>query len=192
MSSGTETNWLCFRPCKEAEGPGDPKERGSEMVCIDAETGEEIWRLNYYGTVWGGKPVIGDSIIACLNSYDSRVYAIGKGPSATTVSASPEIATHGSKVLVKGTVTDISPGTDDVAIKKRFPNGVPAVADESMSAWMEYVYMQFSCPANVKGVEVIIEVLDPDGQKKRSQKVRKGAEIISVNRQGRLFIQGGR
>lgn len=143
--------------------PGDPKERGSEMVCIDAETGEEIWRLNYYGTVWGGKPVIGDSIIACLNSYDSRVYAIGKGPSATTVSASPEIATHGSKVLLKGTVIDISPGTDDVAIKKRFPNGVPAVADESMSAWMEYVYMQFSCPANVKGVEVIIEVLDPNG-----------------------------
>jgi len=142
--------------------PGDPKERGSQMVCIDAETGEELWKLNYYGTVWGGKPVIGDSIIACLNSYDSRVYAIGKGPSATTVSASPEISVHGSKVLVKGMVTDISPGTDDVALKKRFPNGVPAVADESMSAWMEYVYMQFPCPANVTGVEVIIEVLDPN------------------------------
>ena len=143
--------------------PGDPKERGSQMVCINAETGEEVWRLNYYGTVWGGKPVIGDSIIACLNSYDSRVYAIGKGPSATTVTASPEISVHGSKILVKGMVTDISPGTKDAALSARFPHGVPAVSDESMSAWMEFVYMQFPCPTNVTGVEVIIEVLDPNG-----------------------------
>ncbi|MEM2108676.1 MAG: PQQ-binding-like beta-propeller repeat protein, partial [Candidatus Bathyarchaeia archaeon] len=143
--------------------PGDPKERGSQMVCLDAETGEEIWRLNYYGTVWGGKPVIGDSIIACLNSYDSRIYAIGKGPSATTLAASPEISMHGGKVLLKGMVTDISPGTDDIAIQKRFPGGVPVVADECMSAWMEYVYMQFPRPADVKGVEVVISVLDPNG-----------------------------
>ncbi|MCX8154183.1 MAG: carboxypeptidase-like regulatory domain-containing protein, partial [Candidatus Bathyarchaeota archaeon] len=41
--------------------------------------------------------------------------------------------------------------------------GVPAVSDESMGAWMEYVYMQKPRPATVKGVEVIIEVLDPNG-----------------------------
>jgi hypothetical protein len=59
-------------------------------------------------------------------------------------------------------VTDISPGTKSPALTMRFPNGVPAVADESMSDWMLYVYKQFPCPANVKGVEVIIEVLDPN------------------------------
>jgi hypothetical protein len=97
-----------------------------------------------------------------MDTYDQRIYAIGKGPSATSVVASPDIATQGSKVLVKGMVTDISPGTQDSAIKLRFPNGVPAVADESMSDWMLYVYKQFPCPANVKGVEVIVEVLDPN------------------------------
>ena len=69
---------------------------------------------------------------------------------------------HGNSVLVEGMVTDISPGTDDVALKKRFPNGVPAVADENMSDWMLYVYKQFPRPADVKGVEVVVEVLDPN------------------------------
>ena len=44
----------------------------------------------------------------------------------------------------------------------RFPNGVPAVSDESMSEWMKYVYMQFPRPANVTGVEVVLSVLDPN------------------------------
>jgi hypothetical protein len=59
-------------------------------------------------------------------------------------------------------VTDISPGTNVYARTARFPNGVPAVADESMSDWMLYVYKQFPCPANVTGVEVVVEVLDPN------------------------------
>ncbi|MEM2108003.1 MAG: hypothetical protein QXL10_01805, partial [Candidatus Bathyarchaeia archaeon] len=92
-----------------------------------------------------------------------RIYAIGKGPSATTVTA-PDIGVSlGKSVLIRGMVTDVSPGTKSAALQLRFPNGVPAVADESMSDWMLYVYKQFPCPANVKGVEVTIEVLDPNG-----------------------------
>ncbi|MCX8152966.1 MAG: hypothetical protein N3E52_00865, partial [Candidatus Bathyarchaeota archaeon] len=142
-----------------------PLPRGAPFVCLDAETGDVIWRVNgmFRGTRWGGNAVIGDSIIATMDTYDQRIYAIGKGPSKTTVTASPKVSTHGSKILVEGTVTDISPGTDDIVLRKRFPNGVPAVADESMSEWMLYVYKQFECPANVKGVEVVIEVLDPNG-----------------------------
>jgi len=92
-----------------------------------------------------------------------QVYCIGKGPSATTVTASPKISVHGSKVLVEGTVVDISAGTRQDEQAARFPNGVPAVSDESMGAWMEYVYMQKPRPADVKGVDVIVEVLDPNG-----------------------------
>lgn len=60
-------------------------------------------------------------------------------------------------------VIDIAAGTKQAEQAARFPNGVPAVADEFMGKWMEYVYMQKPPPADVKGVEVIAEVLDPNG-----------------------------
>jgi hypothetical protein len=116
----------------------------------------------YRQTAWGGLAIIADSIIATMDTFDQRMYAVGKGPSATTVTASPEVSVHGSSVLVKGLVTDISPGTKDEALTTRFPNGVPAVSDDSMSDWMLYVYKQFSRPTNAAGVEVVVEVLDPN------------------------------
>jgi hypothetical protein len=144
--------------------PIDPKPRGAPFVCLDVETGEEIWRANglFHQTDWGGRATIGDSIIAAYDSYDQRIYAIGKGPSATTVTASPKVSVHGSNVLVEGRVADISPGTEDYTLRARFPDGVPAVADESMSEWMLYVYKQFPRPADVTGVEVVVSVLDPN------------------------------
>jgi len=142
-----------------------PLPRGAPFICLNITTGEEIWRADglFRQTYWGARAIIGDSTIVTMDTYDLRVYAIGKGPTATTVSAPDTSIEFGESVLVKGTVTDISPGTQDTAIKLRFPNGVPAVADESMSDWMLYVYKQFEKPADVKGVEVIIEVLDPNG-----------------------------
>ena len=111
----------------------------------------------------GGHVIIGDNIMAGLNAYDGRIYSIGKGPSSTTISASPKISVEGDKVLVEGTVADISPGTKAYALTARFPNGVPAVSDDNMTAWMEYVYMQYPRPTDVKGVEVTISVFDPNG-----------------------------
>jgi hypothetical protein len=142
----------------------DPRPRGAPAICLDAETGEVIWRIAgaFRTTRWGGQPIIGDSTIAIFDTYDNRIYAVGKGPSATAVSASPKISVHGSNVLVEGTVTDISPGTEDYALRARFPNGVPAVADESMSDWMLYVYKQFPRPADALGIEVVVSVLDPN------------------------------
>jgi hypothetical protein len=107
-------------------------------------------------------PLIGDSIIATLDSHDNRIYAIGKGPTATVVSASPKTSVQGDSVLVEGRVTDISPGTEEYALTARFPDGVPAVSDASMSEWMRYVYNQFPRPTNATGVEVVISVLDPN------------------------------
>jgi hypothetical protein len=142
-----------------------PIPRGGPLICLNVTSGEEIWRVNgmYRATRWGGNAVMGDSIIATMDTYDQRIYAIGKGPSATTVTASPKVTVHGSSVLVEGTVTDISPGTEEYALTARFPHGVPAVSDESMSDWMLYVYKQFARPADAVGVPVSIDVIDANG-----------------------------
>ena len=66
----------------------NPLPRGAPQICINATDGTEIWRVNgmFRDTRWGGNGVIGDSIIGTMDTYDQRVYAIGKGPSQTTVS----------------------------------------------------------------------------------------------------------
>jgi hypothetical protein len=142
--------------------PVDPKPRGGPMICVDAETGEELWRLDGMWFYYRANPTMGDSVISILNSYDNRIYTIGKGPSAMTTSIQNDVTTHGNKVLVTGKVTDVSPGTRDSALSMRFPSGVPAVADESMNEWMQYVYMQLPRPTDVVGVEVVVSVLDPN------------------------------
>jgi hypothetical protein len=65
--------------------------------------------------------------------------------------------------VIKGIVTDISPGTKEYALTSRFPNGVPAVSNDSMSDWMLYVYKQFARPSNAKGVPVTLSVVDANG-----------------------------
>jgi hypothetical protein len=145
--------------------PVDPLPRGSPFVAVDCETGEEVFRADgmYRQTDWGGRAVIGDSIIATMDTYDLQVYGIGKGPSATTVEAPDASQPFGTPILVKGMVTDVSPGTEEYALTARFPNGVPAVCDANMTDWMLYVYKQFARPADVIGVEVTLTVLDPNG-----------------------------
>jgi hypothetical protein len=143
----------------------DPRPRGAPFICLDAETGEEIWKVDgmFRQTRWGGRAIIGDSIIATMDTYDQRIYAIGKGPSATTVEAPMTGIAAGNSLVLRGTVTDISPGTQDYALTARFPNGVPAVSDESMSDWMLYVYKQFTKPTDVTGVSVYLTARDPNG-----------------------------
>ncbi len=106
---------------------------------------------------------MGDSIIAGFDTYDLQIYAMGKGPSAMTVTAGPKVSTAGSSVIIEGTVMDNSPGLASTAIKLRFPNGVAAVSDESQSQWMMYVYKQFEQPTNATGVPVVISVVDANG-----------------------------
>ena len=90
--------------------------------------------------------VLADGTLVYYNYYDNQIYAVAKGPSQTTVTASPKVSTYGDKVLVEGTVTDISVGTQQTEQAARFPNGVPAVSDASQAAWMEYVYMKQEVP----------------------------------------------
>ena len=143
----------------------NPLPRGAPYVCVNASDGSEIWRVNgmFRETRWGGNGVIGDSIIGTMDTYDQRVYAIGKGPSQTTVNAPALAVDSGDPVLITGTVMDISPGTATSELAMRFPNGVPAVADESMSNWMLYVYKQFEKPTDCTGVPVTLNVIDANG-----------------------------
>jgi PQQ-like domain len=141
-----------------------PIPRGAPLVCLNGSDGSVVWRVNgmYRATRWGGNAVMGDSIMATMDTYDQRIWAVGKGPSATTVTVQDDTVTDGDKVLLKGYVTDTSPGTKDVGLQARFPNGVPAVSDDSQSDWMLHVYKQFELPTSAKGVEVIVEVFDPN------------------------------
>jgi hypothetical protein len=140
----------------------DPKARGSPLICLDAENGDELWTLNLRGHHWGGHPLMADSVIVTINSMDNRIYAIGKGPSAITVEGPLASVPKGDGVTLVGKVTDICAGSEDSAIQARFPNGVPCVADHNMKEWMQYVYNQFERP-NVDGVPVKIEIVDPNG-----------------------------
>jgi outer membrane protein assembly factor BamB len=146
--------------------PIDPKPRGAPFICLNATSGEVIWRADglLRQTHWGGLTIIGDSIIVGMDTYDQRIHALGKGSSAITVTAPDTTQTLGTSILMQGSVMDMSPGTMDTALQIRFPYGVPAISDEDMSDWMNYVYHQFERPEDATGVEVKLEAINPNGE----------------------------
>lgn len=129
--------------------PSTPLYRGSKMYCVDALTGQGLWNI----TFWGLFPIIADGYAVSLNYYDGQIYCFGKGPSETTLSASPKVSVLGSSVLIEGKVTDQAVGAD----------GQPAVSDASMANWMEYIYMQQTMPTSATGVTVTLDVIDTNG-----------------------------
>jgi outer membrane protein assembly factor BamB len=136
--------------------PNQPMWRGSKLHVVDAETGQGIWNvLGWYET-----PAIADGYLVAFNNYDSQIYCFGKGLSATTVSAPNTAIPEKTAVLLTGTVTDQSPGNTCLGIPAA---GTPAIADESQSQWMEYLYMQKAKPTNATGVQVHLTAIDPNG-----------------------------
>jgi len=135
--------------------------RGPCLRCVNLTDGTEVWSILDFGT--GG--AIADGILLSSNSQDNMIYAYGKGPSATTVSAPQLVPIVGSKVVITGTVTDQTPSgrrnTNDLVDWTL--KGTPAISDEDMGAWMEYLFMQQAMPADATGVEVVLETLDPNG-----------------------------
>ncbi|PVX26458.1 MAG: hypothetical protein CW691_01445 [Candidatus Bathyarchaeum sp.] len=147
--------------------PNSPLYKGYSVYCVDAEDGTEIYKMDGWAGQTGGRglstSLLADGFLVYYNYYDNQVYCVGKGPSVTSVTAAPKVSVQGSSVLIEGTVMDIAAGATQNEQSARFPNGLPAVSDECMDAWMEYVYMQKPRPADATGVNVHIEAVDPNG-----------------------------
>lgn len=129
-------------------------------LAINTTDGTLVWKILQYSSTTCAP--IGDGYLISWNSFDNQIYSFGKGPTVTKVSASPKVSVHGHSVLVEGTVMDTSGGTTQDVITTRFADGLPAVSEDSMEAWMEYAYMQQIKPTDATGVEVVITVLDPN------------------------------
>jgi outer membrane protein assembly factor BamB len=128
--------------------PQQPLTRGWKLHCINATTGELIWKIKTPGPVGA----IADGYMA-VGGSDGIMYVYGKGKSATTVST-PDIAVaKGTTVVIKGAVLDQSPAQPCT----------PCVSKESMALQMEYLHMQHPIPANVTGVPVSLDAIDPNG-----------------------------
>ena len=101
---------------------------------------------------------VDDGYLLAFNAYDNQLYCFNKGQTATTVTTEPYINDE-SRALIKGTITDQSPGQTCLGIPTA---GTPAISDTSMSAWMEYLYMQQPEPLDATGVPVNLSVIDPN------------------------------
>ncbi len=146
--------------------PNYPLYKGEKIYCIDAYTGAEIYKMLSWAGQSGGPgtstSVLADGVLCYYNYYDNSIYAIGKGPSAITITGPAVASPVGSGVVISGMVTDQSAGAKQLVESGKF-SSVPAVADSSMASWMEYLYMQQPMPTNVNGVPVRLETIDANG-----------------------------
>jgi hypothetical protein len=158
MSNGTG-EYPFFGSAKVADGklytyntehtPSQPITRGWGLYCINATTGQGIWSV--IGPMAPG--AISDGYLTAGNSYDGYLYAFGKGLSSTSISVPQTELDTGHTAVISGSVLDQSPAQP----------GTPCVSAQSMGAWMDYLYMQQQVPANITGVPVSIDAVDPNG-----------------------------
>ena len=149
----------------------EPITRGWHLHCINATSGQGIWKMTGAMTPGG----IGDGYLTASNPYDGYMYVFGKGKSQTTVTA-PQIAVEkGTDVLIQGTVMDGSPGdqgsianpTEPLDSPTK-PGTVPCVSAASIETQMEYLYMQHPIDGiwhneTINGVPVILTAIGSDG-----------------------------
>ena len=144
----------------------NPLYKGCLARALNATTGQEIWTLSEYPSEWstsGSAWATADGFTAFMNGLDNNIYSVGRGPSSLTVQAPQTQITAGNKVVIQGTVMDISAGTTQTQQAADFPQGVPVSSDASMKDWMGYVYQQKPLPTNFTGVPVSIDAVDPNG-----------------------------
>ena len=123
--------------------------RGGKLWAIDVDSGGLLWsvagRLRH--------ATVSDGILTAFNLYDNQLYTFGKGPSKTTVSAPQNAIPAGTAIMITGTVTDQTASSKDT----------PAISDESMGAWMEYLHMQLPKPTTATGVAIKIAAINSAG-----------------------------
>jgi len=132
----------------------EPIPRGYKLHAINATTGEGIWQLT--GRMSPG--AVADGYLTASNAYDGYTYIIGKGKSATTVTAPDVVIPKGSGAVIKGTVLDLSPAQP----------GTPCVSKDSMATQMEYLHMQHPIDGvghniQMTGVPVVLTAIGSDG-----------------------------
>jgi len=131
----------------------NPMPRFSTLVCVNATTGDITWNLN--GGIFPSAAANG--YVLGFGQYDGNLYCLGKGQTSTSVTIQNDVVANHATVLIKGNVLDQSPAQA----------GTPAVADASMSEWMDYLHMQNSTllnnPPQTTGVPVTLTAVDPNG-----------------------------
>jgi outer membrane protein assembly factor BamB len=133
---------------------------GAKLYVLNASTGEEVWSISSFDDSNAASAAIADGIFVKPNAYDNQLYAYGQGQTATTISILNNVVQQGAPLVITGTVTDQSAGQTCLGIPAK---GTPAISDDSMTVWMEYLYMQQQKPVNATGVPVTISVLDSNG-----------------------------
>jgi len=136
---------------------------GAQVYCLNATSGAELWSINDFTITNSATAAVSDGYLIEPNAYDNQVYSYGMGPTATTVTAPDTSSPVGTPIIIRGTVMDISAGSQQPTTLANFPNGLPAVSDDSMTQFMEAVYQQQPMPHNVTGVQVVISVTDSNG-----------------------------
>ncbi|MEM2889265.1 MAG: PQQ-binding-like beta-propeller repeat protein [Candidatus Bathyarchaeia archaeon] len=132
--------------------PGTPMWRGEKLYSLNATTGEKIWDIS--GWFIGNSIAIAEGYLVGYSGYDNRIYCFGKGKTQTTMTVTQDVVPKGSAILIKGSVNDLSPAVADT----------PAVADENMTSWMEYLVQQKPMPEVVAGVNVELYAIDEAGK----------------------------
>lgn len=134
--------------------PTQPYTRGWQLHCINATTGEGIFKTIQTGTLGA----IADGYLAVSESYTGTLWVYGKGKSQTTVEAPFTAVTLGQSLMLKGSVLDLSPAQPST----------PCVSKESMATQMEYLHRQMPIGGlwgneTITGVPVSLDTLDPNG-----------------------------
>jgi hypothetical protein len=101
---------------------------------------------------------VADGYATLESNREGYMFVIGKGKSATTVTAPDVIMPKGNGIVIKGTVLDMSPAQ---------PN-TPCVSKESMSTQMEYLHKQMPIDGlwhneTITGVPVTLTAIDDNG-----------------------------
>ena len=136
----------------------EPIPRGHKFHAINITTGEGIWNITGTMFITDFRSAVADGYLAFSNAYDGYMYVIGKGKSQTTITVSPKVSVHGTKVLIEGTVLDLSPAQ----------LGTPCVSKDSMATQMEYLHMQHPIDGvghniQMTGVPVTLTAIGSDG-----------------------------
>jgi hypothetical protein len=130
-----------------------PRTRFHALVAINETTGKFLWKL----PIGSAPRSIADGYLVATDSENGMQYCIGKGKTATTITAPLNTIAAGTAVLIQGTINDMSIGK---------PN-TPAVSESDMNEWMDYLYGQnatlLNNPPKPNGVPIRLSAIGPNG-----------------------------